>query len=102
VRARALSLTTGALSAVGVAAFLAFGQAADRAMSKHGVGDPLRHAELSNYAGASFYLAAAAWAVCIVSSQLAPKPYRGKALFWFGLMLPIATIVAWFIGATGA
>jgi hypothetical protein len=102
VSARGLSLATGVLSAIGLVVFLALGQAADRAMSKHGVGDPLQHAELSSYAGISFYLAAAAWAACIVCSQLAPKPYRGKALFWFGLMLPIAGVLGWFIGVTGA
>lgn len=99
---RALSLATGAISVICVLAFLALGAAADRAMGKDGVGDPLQHAEFSTYAGVSFYVAAAAWAVCIVFSQIAPKPYRGRALFWFGLMLPVTAFLGWLVGTVGA
>ena len=51
MKARAVSLASGVLSAVGVLAFLALAVAADRAMPKGGIGDPLQHAELSTYAG---------------------------------------------------
>jgi hypothetical protein len=47
MKARALSLASGVLSTVGVLAFLAFGRAAERAMPKDGLGDPLQHADLS-------------------------------------------------------
>jgi hypothetical protein len=70
-------------------------------MDKSGIGDPIRHAELSTYGAVSFYLAVSAWVACVVFSQLAPKPYRGGALFWFGLMGPIATFLGW-LGALGA
>ena len=82
--------------------FLALAGAADRAMDKSGIGDPERHAELSTYAGVSFYVAVAAWAACVVFSQLAPKPYRGRALFWFGLMVPLAASLGWLAGVVGA
>jgi hypothetical protein len=102
MKARALSLASGVLSTVGVLAFLAFGKAAERAMPKDGLGDPLQHADLSTYACVSFYLAAATWAVCILFSQMAAKPYRGKAIFWFGLVLPIVAVGGWVIGVIGA
>jgi hypothetical protein len=99
---RAWSLATGVLSVVGALAFLAFAPAADSAMGKDGLGNPTRHAELSNYAGISFYVALAAWVICLVFSQKAPKPYRGRALFWFGLMVPVGAFSGWLLGAVGA
>jgi hypothetical protein len=102
MRTRALSLAAGVLSIVGIVTFLALAGAADRAMDKSGIGDPMRHAELSTYAGVSFYVAVAAWVACVVFSQLAPKPYRERALFWFGLMVPVAAFLGWLAGAVGA
>jgi hypothetical protein len=101
---RFLSMTFGAVTIVGIAMFLAFVAAADRAMDKTGFGDPIRHGELSGYASISFYLALSTWLLCVVFSQLAPQPYRSRALFWFGLVVPLVGMVSWFLrlGTTGA
>lgn len=103
MRHREISLTTGAIAAIGVAAFLSFVAASDRALDKSGLGDPVRFNELSGYAGISFYLAAAFWLLRVGFTQFAPQPYRGRALFWFGLMLPLLGFVFWFlmVGASG-
>ena len=101
---RILSITSGTVAAIGIAAFLVLAAAADRAMDKAGFGDPTRHGELSGYAGISFDVTVAAWLLCVVFSQLPPQPYRGRALFWFGLMVPLLGIVSWLmlLGTTGA
>lgn len=101
---RARSLAAGTIATVGVAAFLVFGAASDRAMSKSGVGDIDKFGHLSGYAGVAFYVALVSWVVCLVFAQLAPQPYRGRALFGFGLVLPLCGFVVWFmlLGATSA
>lgn len=101
---RFLSMASGAVSAIGIATFLALVAAADRAMDKTGFGDPIRHGELSGYAGISFYVALSAWLLSVVFSLLAPQPYRSCGLFWFGLVLPLLGITTWFmqLGTTGA
>ena len=99
---RALSLATGVLSVVGALVFLALAAAADSVMGKDGLGDQARHAQLSNYAAISFYAALAAWVTCVAFSQKAPKPYRGRALFWFGLMVPVGALSGWLLGTVGA
>jgi len=95
MRYRALSLAGGTVASVGVMAFLACGAASDRAMDKSGIGDPIKFGQLSGYAGASFYVALAGWFVCIVCAHFTPQPYRGRALFWFGLVLPLCGFVIW-------
>jgi len=101
---RALSLATGTIATVAVAAFLAFGAASDRAMPKSGIGDIYKFGQLSGYAGVAFYVGLASWLVCLVFAQLAPQPYRGRALFGFGLILPLCGFVVWLVllGATSA
>ena len=102
MRHREVSLSSGAIAAIGVAAFLSFVAASDRAMDKSGFGDQGRFNELSGYAGISFYLATAFWLLCVGFTQFAPQPYRGRALFGFGLMLPLLGFTVWFLLLGGA
>jgi len=104
MRHRALSLAAGTIASVAAAAFLVFGAASDHAMSKSGVGDIDKFGQFSGYAGVAFYVAVASWLVCLVFAQLAPQPYRGRALFGFGLVLPLCGFVAWsvLLGVTSA
>jgi hypothetical protein len=97
MRQREISLMSGAIAIISVAAFLSFCTASDSAMNKSGLGDSVRFAEISGYAGISFYLAAVFWLLCVGFTQFAPQPYRGRALFWFGLMLPLLGFVSWLL-----
>jgi hypothetical protein len=101
---RALSFATGAIEVIGIATFLALGVEADRAMDKSGVGDTIKFGQFSGYASVAFYLAFLAWLACLIFSQLARQPYRGRALFWFGLVVPLGSFVVWFLllGTKGA
>src|SRR5579862_1784463 len=96
---RSFSLATGALAVVASVAFLGLAVSADHAIGgKSGLGDPIQFAHLNTYAGVSFYLAVLAWLTCVVSSQFAPQPYRGRALFGFGLMVPVLSFIGWLLG----
>jgi hypothetical protein len=100
---RSLSLATGALAIMASIAFLGLAVSADHAIGgKSGLGDPIQFAQLNTYAGVSFYLAILAWLTCVVCSQFAPQPYRGRALFGFGLMVPILNFIGWLLGTIGA
>lgn len=85
------------LAASALAAFLSFGyfsHAADVAMDKTGVGDLALFDHYSHLAGAWFWSAAGLWLGSIISTQRAPEPFRGKALFWFGLVQPVLSLAA--------
>ena len=101
---RALSLAAGTVATAGMAAFLLFGAESDRAMDKSGTGDVDRFGEFSDYAGVTFYVALAGWLVCLAFARFAPQPYRGRALFGFGLILPLFSFVVWslLLGAASA
>ena len=102
MKARSLSIATGVLSASALVAFALFAREAERAMDKSGFGDQPRYFQFSTYAGIAFWLAAGAWLACVVFSQMSPKPYRGRALFGFGLLMPIGAALTWLLGALGA
>ena len=83
------------LAASALAAFLSFGyfgHAADVAMDKTGVGDLALFNHYSRLAGGCFWSAAGLWLGSIISAQGAPEPFRGKALFWFGLVQPVLSL----------
>lgn len=86
----ALSLAGATLIAFLLFAY--FAVEADAAMDKSGVGDLAEFARLSRIAGVAFWSAAIFWLGSIISAQLVPQPFRGKALFWFGLVHPVLLV----------
>ena len=83
-----------AASAIGAFwAFAWFGHHADSVMSKSGVGDVSAFEHYSRFAGFSFWSLAFFWIATVISTQLSQQPFRGHALFAFGLLMPIVFIV---------
>jgi hypothetical protein len=73
--------------------FLFFGQLADNAMDKSGIGDLAAFQHYSQIAGLFFWTAVGSWIASVIFAQLAPQPYRGRAIFCVGLLLPVAFVI---------
>jgi len=102
MKARSLSIATGVLSVCALVVFVLLIREAETAMDKSGIGDQPHYFQFTTYAGVAFWFATGAWLACIVFSQMSPRPYRGRALFGFGLLMPIGAALAWLLGAFGA
>ena len=85
-------------TALSVGAFLAFARfchLADIAMPKPGGGNLPEFEHYSRLAGVSFLAIVISWVLAVISAQLSPQPFRGRALFALGVLLPIAFVTAY-------
>jgi hypothetical protein len=76
-------------------AFARFGYLSDIAMPKSGGGNLPEFEHYSRLAGISFWAIAASWVLAVTSAQFSPQPFRGRALFVLGVLMPIAFITAY-------
>lgn len=95
-KAKPITALFAGLSVAGYMAFAWFGNRADLALPKSGGGDVAAFEHYSRLAGLSFWTVVLAWILTVLSAQFAPKPFRGRALFVLGLLMPIAFVVCYF------
>jgi hypothetical protein len=87
--AKQIATLFAAVAASAFGAFVYFGIQADVAMDKSGAGDLRLFTHYSQLAGGCFWAVVVSWAGSVLSAQLSPTPFRGRALFWLGLVQPV-------------
>jgi hypothetical protein len=96
-KAQRLSHLSIALAASAFVAFSWFGHLADNAMNKTGQGDYSKFEQYSSFAGISFWAVLVFWVLAVAFTQASPQPYRSRALFVVGLLVPVC-FIAGYIG----
>ena len=89
-----------ALSIGAYVAFVRFGHLADAAMDKSGIGDLPAFEHYSNFAGISFWALLIFWVLSVAFIQASPQPYRSRALFVVGLIVPVIFIIGYVVVLT--
>jgi len=96
MRKEKISLVFAVLVVCAFSAFTYFAHSADSAMSKDGIGDPSEFMRLSYCAGIAFWAMFGFWLAGVVSALLSPPPFRSRALFAIGLLMPIVLSALYF------
>jgi hypothetical protein len=95
LKAQRLSHISTALTVSAFVAFSWFGHLADNAMDKTGRGDYSEFEQYSRFAGISFWALVLFWVLAVAAAQASPQPYRRRALFEVGLLIPVCFVAAY-------